>query len=175
MEPLYAPRPRAYASSGLARVHRLLTDANDESKKFFERLMDEWERAPYTLAETAFMEGARALGEDWIAVEFGEDRDNNPELRDDIQTAGKIFLRNEWLARFLHHLFRLYRTGARQPWTPDDVLSILESEMDDFNLKIDETRDILKDHPDAIAAELQELAEKRPDLLRRAPAAAPRA
>src|ERR1017187_10079472 len=94
--PAPAPQPQPpepYGSSGLIRVRRLLGDTSDESREFFEALMEKWEKGCCHLPEAAFAMGSRALGYKAIAVDV-----DNKESIENIDTVARILLQGEWLA-----------------------------------------------------------------------------
>ena len=157
-----------YGCSGPIRVHRLLREASDESRSFFEALMEEWDKGPYNLTETAFILSARTLGHKHIAAEADAGKENLKH----IDTAAQIFLEGKWIAGFLRNLFRAYRGNIATFSNPDDTLFVLQSEIDDFDNALEVAQNLLEDSPEVVAAELQELAKKRPDLFNPATSAA---
>jgi hypothetical protein len=159
--------PEPYGAYGVLRAARLLNNASDESRQFFEDLMETWERAPYTLAEAAFAAGAHAVGYRCL----GLDPDDKEEIRD-LDTAARIFCEGEWLARFLRHVFRRYRDGGGKfdAKTPAGAFSVFESEMEDFHTSLETALEVLKSNPEVVADKLRELAQQRPKLFRPATA-----
>lgn len=128
--------------------------------------MEKWEKGCYHLPEAAFAMGSRALGYKAIAVDV-----NNKENIENIDTAARIFLQGEWLAQFLRQLFRTYRRGTLDFKTPEGTFYVLNCEMEEFDNARETAADVLRDNPEALTAELRELAQKRPDLFKSAAAA----
>ena len=156
------PAPEPYGSSGPIRVRRLLSHASDESRDFFENLMLEWDKGAHNLTETAFMLSANALGYRYIAVQADAEEKEHLEC---IDTAAQILFDGKWIANFLRRLLRVYRGSKELDFdTPEDTLFVLEQEMEDFDNDCEIAQGVLRDNPEALAAELQKLAQERPEL-----------
>ena len=125
--------------------------------------MERWEKGCYYLPEAAFAMGSRALGYKAIAVEM-----DNKESVENIDTAARILLQGEWLAQFLRQLFCAYRSGILDSKTPEGTFYVLNCEMEEFDNVRENAADVLRDNPDALTAELRDLAQKRPDLFKQA-------
>jgi hypothetical protein len=131
--------------------------------------MLEWDKGGYDLTETAFMLSAKALGYRYLAAEA----DGSQENLEYVETTAKILFDGKWIASFLRRLLEVYRGSKTLDFnTPEDTLFILEQEIEDFDNAIEIARDVLSDNPEVLAAELQKLAQKRPDLPKPTAAAA---
>ena len=126
--------------------------------------MEEWDTSAYDLTETAFILSARALGYKHIAAEADAEKENLVY----IDAAAQILLDGKWIANFLRRLFQIYRGNAAglNFNTPEDAFFMFQQEIDDFENAREVAQGVLRDSPEVLAAELQELAQKRPDLLK---------
>jgi hypothetical protein len=147
-----------YQPSTSGRVSFLLESASETERNFFYNLLEMWEAGAYDLTEAAFLKGAEAQGISWIS-----------EI-EEIAAEDKMFcglrlvmLRNDWCVRFLRRLLDSY--DYSNPLTPDDVADNLDAFLLNFHHEIRDARNLIKDHPEAVAAEIRKAIQKHPKLV----------
>jgi phosphoserine phosphatase len=74
-----------------------------------------------------------------------------------------VMLRNDWCVRFLRRLLDSY--DYSNPLTPDDVADNLDAFLLNFHHEIRDARNLIKDHPEAVAAEIRKAIQKHPKLV----------
>jgi hypothetical protein len=118
------------------------------------------------LLDRCVNEGEALAKSCWVAARpadmAGVAYDRLVEHAKDFSTLDRVYLRNTWLAHFIHSVLYAYRRWDGDV-TPEDLLHSLTQEHADFVSNLRDARRTLRDHPELVQDEIRKAAAALPD------------
>jgi len=143
--PAAADQPSEYAL-----LNRIIDRASEEERSFLYDLLADAAKSPADLPEVALRHVSHAL-------KLGMFPEGIEEFAEDFKGLTQITIDRTWLYTFLHVIFRRRLRGKKL--TPDCVMELLAEEMTQFNGRISDARETLREYPEQLADEIRMAAD----------------
>lgn len=135
-------------------LNRAISHADSKSEAFMVELIELWANPRgFTAAQEALSMAADSLG---LRLSVDDIDDMSDDDKAAINTIRLIRYKRGWLYDFIAIICEAFNED--EELTPDEVMRRLAAEMDDFYNRIDAAREVLKEVPGHLAAEIRAAA-----------------
>ena len=149
--PLHAPhRPTEHTL-----VAKIMERATQEERDVLYELLDDCANTGLPLAQACLRVSSHALG----LHLFVEDIEDYVK---DFNGLTKVMIDNGWLYRFLSHVFTYINEGKSM--TPEDVMELVEMDLLQLEGNLDNAREVIREHPEAVARQIRDAIAAHPNL-----------